>query len=105
MKTSSKKAKGRRLQDWLHDLICDTFNLESEQVYKSIMSNRGVDVRIIGTAASIFPMAIECKNQEKFSAIYDDFAQATYNAKKEKRHSIDPPTARKKDPRKFKWVS
>ena len=92
MKTSSAKAKGRRLQDWVTDKLilylqtcCDPKDLE-DTVTTAIMGEMGADVRLVGRARKHFPYSIECKNQEKFSGIYNIIDQA-------RNHSSSPPLA------------
>jgi|TARA_R110000824_G_scaffold189220_1_gene370637 hypothetical protein len=92
MRTSSAKAKGRRLQDWVRDRLlaylqtcCDPEDLE-DTVTTAIMGESGADVKLVGRARKYFPYSIECKNQEKFSGIYNIIDQA-------RNHSSSPPLA------------
>ena len=92
MRTSSAKAKGRRLQDWVRDRLlaylqtcCDPEDLE-DTVTTAIMGESGADVKLVGRARKYFPYSIECKNQEKFSGIYNVIDQA-------RNHSSSPPLA------------
>ena len=45
MKTSSRKAKGRRLQNWTRDELLSRFsNLSDDDIYCAIMGESGADV-------------------------------------------------------------
>ena len=88
----SRKAKGRRLQNWVRDTLLSLFpKLSNEDVYCAIMGERGVDIKLSRKAQKIIPYAIECKNkqslkqfrnnllrddeltpQEKFELYYDE---------------------------------
>ena len=84
MKTRSKKAKGRRFQNWVRDELLVRFpKLTEEDVYCAIMGERGVDIKLSAKAKKIIPFAIECKNQETFKKIYKYYGQAIYNANKQ----------------------
>ena len=75
MKTSSAKAKGRKLQDWVRSKLIEyldedhTHDLDKE-ITTAIMGENGADVK--------------CKNQEKFTGLYNILDQA-------KGHSDLPP--------------
>ena len=92
MKTSSAKAKGRKLQDWEKSKILDYFHKcygsdeYDDLVTTATMGEMGADVRLVGEAGRKFPFSIECKNQEKFSGIYNIIDQA-------RNHSRFPPLA------------
>jgi len=69
MKTSSKKAKGRRLQQHVEQALAKVLKLpagKDELVQSRPMSQSGSDVVLIGEAKRKFPVYIECKNQEKW---------------------------------------
>lgn len=77
MKTKSKKAKGRALQDWVRNNLVRIIKLKPDAVRSAIMGERGVDVKLLTPyARRRFPFRVECKNQEKFKALYSDFNQA-----------------------------
>ena len=77
MKTRSKKAKGRRLQDWVRNNLVKLCGVKPDAVRTAIMGERGVDVQLLTEEAKqLFPFRIECKNQEKFKALYEDYKQA-----------------------------
>jgi hypothetical protein len=70
MKTSSAKAKGRRLQQWMAQKISSMTGIpcgKDELIETREMGQAGVDVKLIGVAREKFPFSIECKNQESWS--------------------------------------
>ncbi len=82
MKTRSKKAKGRRLQNWVRDELLKRFpKLTDNDIVCAIMGERGLDVKLSREAKKFIPFSIECKNQETFKNIYKAYGQACYNAK------------------------
>lgn len=82
MKTSSAKAKGRRLQQWTRDQILETFeHLEPDDVRSTGMGQGGMDVQLSPAAQRVFPFGIECKNVEKLN-VWDAFGQAEANCGK-----------------------
>ena len=92
MKRSSAKAKGRKLQDWVRNKLISfltqqpkVIDIESH-VRCAIMGESGADVQLSPSIIHYFPFSIECKNQEKFSGIYNIMDQAT-------NHSRHPPIA------------
>ena len=78
----SRKAKGRRLQNWVRDVLLSTFpNLKKdEDVCCAIMGESGVDVKLSRFAQGLFPFSIECKNKETWKGLYDAYDQAISNA-------------------------
>ena len=83
MKISSRKAKGRRLQNWARDELLSLFTtLSEDDIYCAIMGESGADVKFSTKAQQVFPYSIECKNKETFKGIYDIIKQAQCNAKK-----------------------
>ena len=63
MKPRSCKAKGRKLQNLVRDLILKTFPaLTSRDVQSTIMGEAGVDVKLSTAAFWRLPYSIECKN-------------------------------------------
>ena len=78
MKTQSRKAKGRRLQNLVAKKILKTFkHLKKEDVQVAIMSERGPDIKLSRIAKRLVPLQIECKNQQKMKTVYDFYSQAT----------------------------
>ena len=83
MRTRSKKAKGRRLQNWVRDELLKRFpNLNDNDVVCAIMGERGVDIKLSEKAKKFIPLAIECKNQEAYKKLYKDYNQSSYNSDK-----------------------
>ena len=82
MKTRSKKAKGRRLQDWVRDELLKRFTkLTDNDVTCAIMGERGMDIKLSNTARKSIPFSIECKNQENLKNLYKAYDQSCYNTK------------------------
>jgi len=82
MKTRSRKAKGRRLQNWVRDELLSLFTtLSDDDIYCAIMGESGADVKFSPLAQKIIPYSIECKNKETFGGIYNIIKQAHSNCK------------------------
>lgn len=82
MRTSSRKAKGRRLQNWVRDELLSRFSkLTDGDIYCAIMGESGVDIKLSPLAKTLIPYSIECKNKETFKGIYDIMRQAQSNTK------------------------
>ena len=80
MKTSSAKAKGRRLQQKVRDLLLETFKeLEPDDIRSTSMGVSGEDLQLSPAARKLIPFAIECKNQEKLN-VWDSLKQAEENS-------------------------
>jgi hypothetical protein len=73
---ASRKAKGRKLQDWVRDQLMEAFKLNDDHIRSAIMGETGADVKLSRVALKKFPYKIECKNQEVYKRLYTDFAQA-----------------------------
>jgi hypothetical protein len=70
MKTSSAKAKGRRLQQSIAKQIAELLGLEygkDQLVDSRTMGLSGKDVILIGEAKQRFPFDVEVKNQQTWS--------------------------------------
>lgn len=70
IKTSSAKAKGRSLQQWVCQKISDLLNIpwgKDELIASREMGQSGVDIRLIGEAQERFPFSVECKYQETWN--------------------------------------
>ena len=81
MKTSSCKAKGRRLQQHVVQRILETFpELTADDVRSTSMGCSGEDVQLSSRARELVPFSIEAKNTEKLQ-IWSAIEQATANAK------------------------
>lgn len=77
MKTSSAKAKGRKLQQYVRDAILATFpSLEPDDVRSCAMGSGGEDLQLSPAAARLFPYSVECKARAGIALIYDALAQA-----------------------------
>ena len=81
MKTASRKAKGRRLQNKIRDLLIEHFSeeLEDDDIRCAIMGESGEDLKLSPAARKLIPYSIECKNQEKLN-IWDSLEQAEVNS-------------------------
>ena len=80
MKTQSAKAKGRRLQQWVRDLLIEKLNVHPEDVESRSMGAGGEDLIMARAAREKFPYSIECKNQEALN-VWKAYDQATENCK------------------------
>lgn len=82
MKTSTAKAKGRRLQQWVRDLLLSLHpSLEADDVRSTAMGQSGEDIQLSPAARRLIPFSIECKARQKI-AVYDFYDQAASNAPK-----------------------
>lgn len=80
MKTRSAKAKGRRVQNWLHNELHSLFpELEPDDVTPRQMGGAGEDVMLSPAARKLIPCSFECKNVEKLS-LHAAMRQAKANA-------------------------
>ena len=80
MKTSSAKAKGRRLQQWVRSLLIETLRVHEEDIESRSMGSGGEDLIMARDARTKFPYSIECKNQEKIN-VWESYNQAKENCK------------------------
>jgi len=80
MRTSSAKAKGRRLQQLVRNLILEKYpNLELDtDVRSAIMGETGEDIKLSKKARKLFPYSVECKSLAKVAA-YSFYEQAEAN--------------------------
>lgn len=70
IKPSSRKAKGRRLQNWVAKKISELLGIpygKDKDIQGREMGQSGTDVKLYGEAAKLFPFSIECKYQETWS--------------------------------------
>ena len=79
MKTSSAKAKGRKLQQWFRDLLIEKLNVHPEDIESRSMGAGGEDLIMAGAARKKFPYSIECKNQESVN-VWKSYEQAEENS-------------------------
>ena len=82
MRTSSAKAKGRRLQDFVRDVFRDIFRnqLEPDDITSRQMGGAGTDIVLTPASKRLIPFDIEAKNQEKFN-LNEAMKQAINNTK------------------------
>ena len=81
MKTASKKAKGRNLQNHVRDELLESFSdtgLEEDDIKTAIMGESGEDIKLSPAARRVIPYSFECKNQERLN-IWSAWAQANAN--------------------------
>ena len=78
MKTSSAKAKGRRLQQKFMQLLIEKLDIDPEDIESRSMGAGGEDLIMSKAARNMFPYEIECKNQEKLN-IWSAWDQANGN--------------------------
>ena len=81
MKTRSGKAKGRRLQNKIRDVLLEHFSdkLEPDDVKVAIMGESGEDIKLSPASRKLIPYSFECKNQEKLN-IWSSLEQADENS-------------------------
>ena len=79
MRTQSKKAKGRRLQQWVRDLLIEKLEEHPEDIESRSMGAGGEDLIMSRSAREKFPYSIECKNQESLN-IWKSYEQAQQNS-------------------------
>jgi hypothetical protein len=73
------KAKGRRLQNYMRDLLRKMFpSLEEDDIKSQIMGMCGEDIVLSPAAKKIIPYSFECKNVEKLN-IWSAIEQASKN--------------------------
>ena len=80
MKTQSAKAKGRKLQKWMRELLIEKLDIHPEDIESRRMGAGGEDLIMARAAREKFPMSIECKNQEKVN-VWESYKQAEDNSK------------------------
>ena len=77
MKARSSKNKGRRLQNYVRDMLRDAFpRLHNDDIKSQTMGMTGQDIVLSPQAKLKIPYAIECKNVERLQ-----FWRATKQAK------------------------
>ena len=81
MRTQSKKAKGRRLQQWVRDILIEKLEVHPEDIESRSMGAGGEDLIMARSARERFPYSIECKNQEKIN-LWEAYKQACDNSGK-----------------------
>lgn len=77
IKTSSAKAKGRKLQQWTRDTILTNFpTLNEDDVRSTAMGSNGEDIQFSQAARDALGVVIECKARASIAA-YEWYEQAT----------------------------
>lgn len=77
MKSSSAKAKGRRLQQWVRDrMLALISGLGENDVVSRSSGAGGTDLILSPRAFHYFPIAAECKNVERVN-VWAAYAQAS----------------------------
>ena len=79
MKTSSAKQKGRKLQQWMRDLLIKKLGVHPEDIESRGMGSQGEDLIMARAAREKFPLSIECKNQESVN-VWKSYEQAAENS-------------------------
>ena len=79
MKTSSAKKKGRKLQQWMRDLLIKKLDVHPEDIESRSMGSQGEDLIMARAAREKFPLSIECKNQESVN-VWKSYEQAAENS-------------------------
>ena len=70
IKTSSCKAKGRRLQTWVAEQISNLTNIpcgKDEDIESRPMGQTGPDIRISEKVRKLFNFTVECQNSENWT--------------------------------------
>ena len=79
MKTSSAKAKGRRLQQQVRTQLIEELDIHPEDIESRSMGAGGEDLIMARAARKKFPYSIECKNQESVN-VWKSYEQAQENS-------------------------
>ena len=79
MKTSSAKAKGRKLQQWMRNLLIEKLEVHPEDIESRSMGAGGEDLIMARAARQKFPFSVECKNVEKLN-VWEAYKQAEDNS-------------------------
>lgn len=82
MKTASAKAKGRKLQQWVRDLLLGKSpDLTTDDIRSTSMGAGGEDILFSSKARELWPFSIECKANARI-ATYRFMEQAEANCPK-----------------------
>ena len=83
MKQRSRKAKGKKLQNFVREKLLKAFrHLKKNDVVCEQNYKPGADSILSKVAKKLCPYSFECKNQEKMKTIYDFYKQAQKNSGK-----------------------
>ena len=97
MKTSSAKAKGRKLQQHVRDVLLEAFpTLEPDDVKSTSMGAQGEDVQLSPAARKLMPIAVETKARNSIAACRF-FEQAQEHARAVKGGKAHPVVVMKED--------
>ena len=79
MNVRSSKAKGRRLQNNIRDILRKTFpTLEEDDIKSQTMGMTGEDIVLSPAAKKVIPYSFECKNVERLN-VWQAIEQAENN--------------------------
>tara|TARA_R100001594_G_scaffold106929_1_gene141493 strand:+ start:175 stop:513 length:339 start_codon:yes stop_codon:yes gene_type:complete len=79
--SKSSKAKGRRLQNFVRDILKKAFpSLRDDDIKSQTMGMTGEDIVLSPAAQDLIPYSFECKNQERLN-IWSSLEQAEDNSK------------------------
>lgn len=82
-KTRTVKAKGRRLQNLVRDLLRECFpQLEADDIKSQTMGMTGEDIILSPAARKLIPYSFECKNKERLD-IWKSLQQCEDNCNKQ----------------------
>lgn len=77
MKQASRNKKSQLLQNYLRTRLLKTFrHLKPRDIRTARVGEAGSDLKMTTTAKRLIPYCFECKNAERFSLLYNNFAQA-----------------------------
>jgi hypothetical protein len=77
VKTSSAKAKGRKLQQHVRDRLLDLHpDLTLDDIASCPMGSTGCDIILSQAAKRAIPFDIECKSRARIGLVYDALEQA-----------------------------
>ena len=94
MKQSSRRKKGKVLQNLVRDKILKFFpHLRKKDVDVARNGENGADIKLSKVAKCLVPYSFETKNQEKMKTIYDWLVVQTRKFV----HEIDPTTGCPRD--------
>ena len=80
MNVKSSKAKGRKLQNTVRDLLRKSFpSLEEDDIKSQTMGMTGEDIVLSPAARKLIPYSFECKNVERLQ-FWDAVEQAESNS-------------------------
>tara|TARA_R100001086_G_scaffold48544_1_gene21448 strand:+ start:1605 stop:1955 length:351 start_codon:yes stop_codon:yes gene_type:complete len=79
----SSKAKGRKLQNMVRDVLRDTFpSLEEDDIKSQTMGMTGEDIVLSPAARKLIPYSFECKNVERLQ-FWSSVEQCEVNCKED----------------------